>query len=256
MDIESLTAWPGITGQTAVVTGASRGIGRTIAEALALQGAIVIGTATTASGAEAIERTLSDISSSNRGLELDVSDDVSVERFIKRAADECGTPTILVNNAGITRDNLLMRMSSDDWESVISTNLGSIYRMCKAVLRGMIKARTGRIINIGSVVGITGNPGQSNYAAAKAGLVGFSKSLAREIASRNITVNTIAPGFIETDMTGALTEAQVKALTDEIPSGTLGAPADVAAAVVYLASDAGRYITGETLNVNGGLSMQ
>jgi 3-oxoacyl-[acyl-carrier protein] reductase len=147
-------------------------------------------------------------------------------------------------------------MSSDEWESVISTNLGSIYRMCKAAVRGMIKARHGRIINVGSVVGITGNPGQSNYAAAKAGLIGFSKSLAREIASRNITVNTIAPGFIETDMTRALSEAQIKALTDQIPSGTLGAPEDIAAAVVFLASDAGRYITGETLNVNGGLHMQ
>ena len=256
MDIESLTAWPGIAGQTAVVTGASRGIGRTIAEALALQGAIVIGTATTASGAEAVEKTLQELNSSNRGYQLDVSDDSSVEDFIRGLADECGAPTILVNNAGVTRDNLLLRMSSDDWESVLSTNLGSIYRMCKAVLRGMIKAKSGRIINIGSVVGMTGNPGQSNYAAAKAGLVGFSKSLAREIASRNITVNTIAPGFIETDMTRALTEAQIEALTDQIPAGTLGAPADVAAAVVYLASDAGRYITGQTLNINGGLNMQ
>jgi 3-oxoacyl-[acyl-carrier protein] reductase len=256
MNIESLTPWPGIAGQTAVVTGASRGIGRTIAEALARQGAMVIGTATTDAGAASIEEALRLLNDSSRGLTLDVSSDESVAGFIKTVTDECGAPTILVNNAGVTRDNLLMRMSTDEWETVISTNLTSIYRMSKAVLRGMIKARNGRIINIGSVVGTTGNPGQSNYAAAKAGLVGFSKSLAREIASRNITVNTIAPGFIETDMTKALNESQIKALTDQIPSGALGTPADVAAAVVYLASDAGRYVTGETLNINGGLNMQ
>jgi 3-oxoacyl-[acyl-carrier protein] reductase len=256
MDIEALAAWPGIAGRTAVVTGASRGIGRTIAEALARQGAVVVGTATSAAGAAAVDAALKAIDSANRGFVLDVSDDDSVASFCERVTSECGAPTILVNNAGVTRDNLLMRMSAAEWETVIATNLGSIYRMCKGVLRGMLKARHGRIINIGSVVGITGNPGQANYAAAKAGLVGFSKSLAREIASRSITVNTIAPGFIETDMTSALTEAQVKALTDQIPSGALGTPADVAAAVVYLASDAGRYITGETLNVNGGLHMQ
>jgi len=256
MDIAALSPWPGIAGQTAVVTGASRGIGRTIAEALARQGAKVVGTATTAAGAESITEALASINSDNRGLALDVSSDESVAAFIKTVTDECGAPTILVNNAGVTRDNLLMRMSVDEWETVISTNLSSIYRMCKAALRGMIKARHGRIINIGSVVGITGNPGQSNYAAAKAGLIGFSKSLAKEIASRNVTVNTIAPGFIQTDMTAALSEAQIKALTDQIPSGVLGAPADIAAAVVFLASDAGRYITGETLNVNGGLNMQ
>ena len=175
---------------------------------------------------------------------------------MERVSEACGAPAILVNNAGITRDNLLMRMSASEWGDVISTNLASIYRMSKAALRGMVKARYGRIINIGSVVGITGHPGQSNYAAAKAGIIGFSKSLAREVASRNITVNTIAPGFIETDMTRALNEAQVKALTEQIPSGALGQPADIAAAVVFLASDAGRYITGETLNVNGGLHMQ
>ncbi|MGD8341566.1 MAG: 3-oxoacyl-ACP reductase FabG [Gammaproteobacteria bacterium] len=256
MDIDSLAPWPGIAGHTAIVTGASRGIGKTIASALAHQGATVVGTATSAAGAEAIAATLGEIGSSNHGFELDVSDNGSIESFMARVGESCGAPTILVNNAGVTRDNLLMRLSADDWDTVIQTNLGSIYRMSKAVLRGMIKARHGRIINIGSVVGITGNPGQSNYAAAKAGLVGFSKSLAREIASRNITVNTIAPGFIETDMTRALNEAQVKALTDQIPSGALGTPADVAAAVVFLASDAGRYITGETLNVNGGLNMQ
>jgi 3-oxoacyl-[acyl-carrier protein] reductase len=256
MDLAALAPWPGIAGRTAIVTGASRGIGRTIAEALARQGAIVAGTATTAAGADAITKSLQGFNPANRGFELDVGSDASVAAFTERVIAECGTPTILVNNAGVTRDNLLLRMSTEEWETVISTNLGSIYRMSKAVLRGMVKARQGRIINIGSVVGITGNPGQSNYAAAKAGLIGFSKSLAREIASRNITVNTIAPGFIETDMTRALDEAQVKALTDRIPSGTLGKPEDVAAAVVFLASEAGRYITGETLSVNGGLDMQ
>lgn len=256
MNIETLAPWPGIAGRTAVVTGASRGIGRTVAEALARQGATVVGTATTERGAEAIGQWIRELDASNRGCVLDVGDEASVDACLRRVTDECGAPTVLVNNAGITRDNLLMRMSSDEWEAVISTNLGSIFRMCKAALRGMLRAKHGRIINIGSVVGITGNPGQSNYAAAKAGLIGFSKSLAREIASRNITVNTVAPGFIETDMTRALNEAQIKALTDQIPSGALGTPADVAAAVVFLASDAGRYITGETLNVNGGLNMQ
>lgn len=255
MDLAALAPWPGIAGQTAIVTGASRGIGRTIAEALARQGAIVVGTATSADGARSVASALAEFNPANRGFELDVGSDASVTAFMERVNSECGTPTILVNNAGVTRDNLLLRMSADEWNTVISTNLGSIFRMSKAVLRGMVKARRGRIINIGSVVGITGNPGQSNYAAAKAGLVGFSKSLAREVASRNITVNTIAPGFIETDMTRALNEDQVKALTDRIPSGTLGQPEDVAAAVVYLASDAGRYITGETLNINGGLEM-
>jgi 3-oxoacyl-[acyl-carrier protein] reductase len=256
MDLAALAPWPGIAGRTAIVTGASRGIGRTVAEALARQGAIVAGTATTAEGAAAITAALGGFNTANRGFELDVSNDESVARFMERVTAECGPPTILVNNAGITRDNLLLRMSADEWESVISTNLGSIYRLSKAALRSMLKARQGRIINIGSVVGLTGNPGQSNYAAAKAGLIGFSKSLAREIASRNITVNTVAPGFIATDMTRALNADQVKALTDRIPSGALGTPEDIAAAVVFLASDAGRYITGETLNVNGGLHMQ
>lgn len=256
MNIESLSRWPGFEGKTAVVTGASRGIGQTIAEALARQGATVVGTATSANGAAAIEQRLRAIGDAHRGFELDVGNDESVAALIDRVNDECGAPAILVNNAGITRDNILLRMSADEWDSVLSTNLSSIYRMSKAVLRGMVKARYGRIINIGSVVGLTGNPGQSNYAAAKAGLIGFSKSLAREVASRNITVNTVAPGFIETDMTRALNDAQVAALTEQIPSGALGSAADVAAAVVYLASEAGRYITGETLNVNGGLSMQ
>lgn len=256
MDLAALAPWPGIAGHTAIVTGASRGIGRTIAEALARQGAIVAGTATTANGAASITTALQAFNPRNRGFVLDVGSDASVTACIEKINAECGPATILVNNAGVTRDNLLLRMSAEEWETVISTNLGSIYRLSKAVLRGMIKARQGRIINIGSVVGITGNPGQANYAAAKAGILGFSKSLAREVASRNITVNTIAPGFIESDMTRALSEAQVKTLTDRIPSGTLGKPEDVAAAVVFLASDAGRYITGETLSVNGGLDMQ
>jgi 3-oxoacyl-[acyl-carrier protein] reductase len=256
MDITTLSPWPGIAGKTAIVTGASRGIGRTIAEALARQGACVVGSATSLEGAEAIESTLRAIVPGCRGFDLDVASDDSVAAFMEKVNGACGPPAILVNNAGITRDNLLLRMTAAEWGDVISTNLGSIYRMSKAALRGMVKARYGRIINIGSVVGLTGNPGQSNYAAAKAGLIGFSKSLAREVASRNITVNTIAPGFIETDMTAALSETQVKMLTDQIPSGTLGKPEDIAAAVVFLASDAGRYITGETLNVNGGLHMQ
>lgn len=256
MDIAALAPWPGIAGRTAIVTGASRGIGQVVAAALAHQGAIVVGTATTEQGANEIESALGSISDGSRGMVLDVSSDESVAAFIAKVSENGSPATILVNNAGVTRDNLLLRMSADEWDTVIATNLGSIYRMCKAALRGMVKARYGRIINVGSVVGITGNPGQSNYAAAKAGLIGFSKSLAREVASRNITVNTVAPGFIETDMTRALNEAQVKALTDQIPSGTLGRPEDIAAAVVYLASDAGRYITGETLNINGGLNMQ
>ena len=175
---------------------------------------------------------------------------------MKEVTESFGAPTILVNNAGITRDNLLMRMRAEEWDTVVAVNLSSLYHICKASLRGMMKARRGRIINIGSVVGITGNPGQANYAAAKAGIIGFSKSLAREVASRNITVNTIAPGFIETDMTRELEASQVDALRTQIPSGRLGAPEDIAAAVVYLASDAGAYVTGETLNVNGGLNMQ
>ena len=256
MDIAALAPWPGIDGRTAIVTGASRGIGRVIAAALAHQGAIVVGTATTPQGASEVEAALGAIRSGSRGMVLDVSSHESVAAFFDSVSEACGAPTILVNNAGVTRDNLLLRMSDEEWDTVIATNLGSIYRMCKMALRGMVKARYGRIVNIGSVVGVTGNPGQSNYAAAKAGLIGFSKSLAREVASRNITVNTVAPGFIETDMTRALNEAQVKALTDQIPSGKLGQAADVAAAVVFLASEAGRYITGETLNVNGGLSMQ
>lgn len=256
MDLETLQPWPGIAGRTALVTGASRGIGRSVAEALARQGATVVGTATTEKGAESIEAWLAEIGAAGSGLVLDVGDDASVARAVASIAERHGAPTILVNNAGITRDNLIMRMKQEEWDQVVSTNLSSVFRVCKAVLRGMMKERHGRIINVGSVVGLSGNPGQANYAAAKAGMIGFAKSLAREVASRNITVNTIAPGFIETDMTRALSEEQIDALRSQIPSGRLGGPEDIAAAVVYLASDAAGYVTGETLNVNGGLYMQ
>jgi 3-oxoacyl-[acyl-carrier protein] reductase len=256
MDLESLKRWPGIEGRTAVVTGASRGIGRAIAEGLARQGAAVVGTATTAAGAEAIGAHLASIGTSCAGRMLDVTDEASVEACWDWISGQQEAPTILVNNAGITQDNLLMRMKTEEWERVIATNLSSLYRVCKAAVRGMMKARHGRIINVSSVVGLSGNPGQVNYSAAKAGMIGFTKSLAREVASRNITVNAIAPGFIDTDMTRALDEKQIEALRQQIPSGRLGVPEDIAAAVIYLASDAGAYVTGETLNVNGGLYMQ
>jgi 3-oxoacyl-[acyl-carrier protein] reductase len=256
MDLKTLQAWPGIAGHTALITGASRGIGRCIAEALALQGATVVGTATTEQGAAGISAWLSEMGAAGYGAVLDVRSDESVQQLLAQIGERHAAPTILINNAGITRDNLLMRMKADEWDSVISTNLSSLYRVCKAALRGMMKARHGRIINIGSVVGLSGNPGQANYAAAKAGVIGFSKSMAHEVASRNITVNTIAPGFIETDMTRALDAGQIEALQSRIPSGRLGTPEDIAAAVIYLASDAGAYVTGETLNINGGLHMQ
>jgi 3-oxoacyl-[acyl-carrier protein] reductase len=253
MDSSSLPKLPGIAGRTALVTGASRGIGRAIAETLAQQGAVVIGTATTEQGAAAITSWLGASSPAGRGVILDVGSDASVDALFANLAS---APEIVVNNAGITRDNLLMRMKTDEWDDVVSTNLSSLYRVCKASLRGMMKARHGRIINISSVVGLMGNAGQTNYAAAKAGMIGFTKSLAREIASRNVTVNVIAPGFIDTDMTRALDEKQVQALRDKIPLARLGTSADIAAAVAFLASDLGAYITGETLNVNGGLAMQ
>jgi 3-oxoacyl-[acyl-carrier protein] reductase len=255
MDIAQFAQWPGFAGRVALVTGASRGIGRAIAEALAGQGAAVIGTATTPAGAAEIDAMLKSKSPAGIGLELDVSDENSVTTCLNDAVAKLGVPTILVNNAGITRDNLLMRMRADEWDDVVSTNLSSVYRLSKAVLRGMMKARHGRIINISSVVALSGNAGQTNYAAAKAGMIGFSKSLAREVASRGITVNTIAPGFIETDMTRALNEEQVQALQARIPSGRLGTKEDIAAAVVFLVSEAGAYITGETININGGLHM-
>jgi 3-oxoacyl-[acyl-carrier protein] reductase len=252
MDSSSLPKLPGIAGRVALVTGASRGIGRAIAETLAGQGAVVVGTATSEQGAAAISSWIEARSPGSRGVVLDVGSDASVESLF---ASLGGAPEIVVNNAGITRDNLLMRMKPEEWNDVVSTNLSSLYRVCKASLRGMMKARYGRIINISSVVGLMGNAGQTNYAAAKAGMIGFTKSLAREIASRNITVNAVAPGFIDTDMTRALDEKQVQALRDRIPLARLGTSGDVAAAVAFLASDLGGYITGETLNVNGGLSM-
>jgi 3-oxoacyl-[acyl-carrier protein] reductase len=255
MELASLAPWPGIAGRVALVTGASRGIGAAIAEALARQGAIVIGTATSEQGAAAIGATLAGLGLKGRGAVLDVGNEASVEALLADIGAREGAPTILVNNAGITRDNLLMRMKNEEWDAVVSTNLSSLYRVCKACLRGMMKARYGRIVNIGSVVGLSGNPGQTNYAAAKAGVIGFTKSLAGEIASRNVTVNVVAPGFIETDMTRALDEKQVQALRERIPLARLGSVADVAAAVVFLVSDAGAYITGETLNVNGGMLM-
>ena len=255
MDVASLALWPGIAGRVALVTGASRGIGAGIAEALAHQGAVVVGTATSEQGASAIGAALAARGLKGRGAVLDVGSEASVETLLADIGAREGAPAILVNNAGITRDNLLMRMKAEEWDAVLSTNLSSLYRLCKACLRGMTKARYGRIVNIGSVVGQSGNPGQTNYAAAKAGMIGFTKSLAREIASRNITVNVIAPGFIETDMTRALDESQVAALRESIPLARLGSAADIAAAVVFLVSDAGAYITGETLNVNGGLFM-
>ena len=252
MDSSSLPKLPGITGRAALVTGASRGIGRAIAETLARQGAVVVGTATSEQGAAAISEWLGALSAGSRGAVLDVGSDASVDALFASLA---AAPEIVVNNAGITRDNLLMRMKAEEWNDVVSTNLSSLYRVCKASLRGMMKARYGRIVNIGSVVGLMGNPGQTNYAAAKAGMIGFTKSLAREIASRNVTVNVVAPGFIDTDMTRALDEKQVQALRERIPLARLGTSDDVAAAVAFLASDLGGYITGETLNVNGGLSM-
>jgi len=255
MDLTELQPWPGIDGRVALVSGASRGIGRAIAQALSLQGAIVIGTATSQSGADGISAYLSAYEATGRGLVLDVSDPASVEALFSDIGGAEGPPAILVNNAGITRDNLLLRMKAEEWDNVLSTNLSSLYRLCKASLRGMMKARGGRIINITSVVGLTGNPGQTNYAAAKAGIIGFTKSLAQEVASRNITVNAIAPGFIDTDMTRDLDSSQTDALRQQIPAGRLGTPEDIAAAVVFLASDAGAYITGETLNINGGLAM-
>ena len=242
-----------LQGEIALVTGASRGIGKAIAEQLAAAGATVIGTATSDSGAEKITEYLS--ASGGKGMALNVTDAESRTGVLKAISDEHGPVSILVNNAGITRDNLLMMMKDQQWDDIIDTNLTSIFHLSKAVLRPMMKARKGRIINIASVVGLTGNPGQTNYAAAKAGIIGFSKSLAREIGSRNITVNTVAPGFIDTDMTRALPEEQREALIKQIPLTRLGDPADIANAVVFLASPAASYITGETINVNGGMYM-
>jgi len=242
-----------LQGEIALVTGASRGIGAAIADLLAAQGAKVIGTATSEAGAAAIGERLA--AHGGAGRMLNVTDGAAVENLIESIAKEFGAVSILVNNAGITRDQLLMRMKDEDWQAILDTNLSSVYRTSKAVLRGMMKARKGRIISIASVVGVTGNPGQANYAAAKAGIIAFSKSLAREIGSRGITVNVVAPGFIDTDMTRALTDEQRAALLGQIALGRLGAPDDIAQAVAFLASTAAAYITGETLHVNGGMYM-
>ncbi len=238
--------------QIALVTGASRGIGRAIAERLAEDGFFVVGTATSATGADSISDYLGE---KGKGIKLNVADVESIAEVIKTVNDEFGAPTVLVNNAGVTRDNLLMRMKDDEWDDIINTNLTSVFRMSKAVLRGMMKVKTGRIINISSVVGFTGNAGQANYAAAKAGMVGFAKSMAKEVGSRNITVNTVAPGFIDTDMTRELSDEIKNALLVSIPLSRLGEAKEIAHAVAFLASAGAGYITGETLHVNGGMFM-
>ncbi|MGC6386496.1 3-oxoacyl-ACP reductase FabG [Ewingella sp. S1.OA.A_B6] len=239
-------------GKIALITGASRGIGRAIAEKLAAGGATVIGTATSEKGAEAISEYLGE---NGKGIALNVVDSASIEQVLATIRAEFGEIDILVNNAGITRDNLLMRMKDDEWQDILDTNLTSVFRLSKAVMRAMMKKRFGRIITIGSVVGTMGNAGQANYAAAKAGLIGFSKSLAREIASRGITVNVVAPGFIETDMTRALTDDQRAGILSSVPANRLGDAKEIASAVAFLASDEASYITGETLHVNGGMYM-
>lgn len=244
-----------MTGQIAIVTGASRGIGQAIAHRLGRAGHTVIGTATSEAGAQTIGAGFADAGLAGCGRVLDVCDPQSVESFVSAVSEEFGVPTILVNNAGITRDGLLMRMKDEDWDAIIDTNLSSVFRMSKACLKGMMKARTGRIVNITSVVGLTGNAGQANYAAAKAGIIGFTKSLAKEIGSRGITVNSVAPGFIDTDMTRSLPESHKTALLASIPLGRLGQSEEIAAAVGFLCSDDAAYITGETLNVNGGMFM-
>jgi 3-oxoacyl-[acyl-carrier protein] reductase len=241
--------------EIALVTGASRGIGKAIALTLGKEGAVVIGTATSQAGANAISAELEANHIKGKGFVLDVTDQNSVDQMFSAVQSEFGAPSVLVNNAGITKDNLLMRMKEDEWESIINTNLTSIYRLCKACLRDMMKQRKGRIINISSVVGAAGNAGQTNYAAAKAGLLGFTKSLAREVGPRGITVNAVAPGFIDTDMTRALADAQREGLLKSIPLQRLGQPEEIAAAVLFLASSQAGYITGETLHVNGGMYM-
>jgi len=243
-----------LTGQVAIVTGASRGIGACIASTLAKAGATVIGTATSEKGAEDITRALA-AHGTGAGRVLDVRDPAQCASFVEAVQKEFAAPSILVNNAGVTRDNLLARMKDEEWDEIQATNLKAVFLLSRAVLRSMMKARAGRIVNVTSVVGFTGNPGQTNYAAAKAGMVGFSKSLAREVGSRNITVNCVAPGFIETDMTRALAEEQVKKLVENVPLGRLGRVEDVAQAVLFLCSPQAGYITGSTVHVNGGMYM-
>jgi len=244
-----------IVDKIALVTGASRGIGAAIADALGRAGAIVIGTATTPEGAERISARFAGLGIKGRGMALNVTDAAAVVQVVQQIEDEFGPPLILVNNAGITRDNLLLRMKEDEWNDVIETNLGAAYRLCKACARGMTRARWGRIINISSVVGAMGNAGQANYAATKAGVAGFGRALAKELGSRNITVNTVAPGFIDTDMTRELPAANRDAMLASIPLGRLGQPEEIAAVVLFLAEDGGAYITGETIQVNGGMYM-
>lgn len=244
-----------LAADVALVTGASRGIGRAIAEELARRGAIVVGTATSDAGAQGISEWLAAGSYKGRGLTLNVADPSSIDALLKEMEAKEGTPSVLVNNAGITRDNLLLRMKNEEWDDILNTNLGSVFRLSKGVLRGMMKARRGRIISIASVVGVMGNAGQANYAAAKAGIIGFSKSLAREVGSRGITVNVVAPGFIATDMTAKLPAEQQQQLAQQIALGRLGAVEDIAHAVAFLASPQAGYITGETLHVNGGMYM-
>lgn len=245
-----------LNGQIAIVTGASRGIGACILEALARANATVIGTSMSEKGAEAISKALADLGAKGAGRVLDVRDSAQCAELVDKSQQEFGAVSILVNNAGATRDNLLARMKDEEWDDIQATNLRSVFVLSRAVLRGMMKARAGRIVNVTSVVGFTGNAGQTNYAAAKAGMVGFSKSLAREVGSRNITVNCVAPGFIETDMTRALPEEQVKKLVEGVPLGRLGRVDDVAQAVLFLCSPAAAYITGATLHVNGGMHME
>lgn len=241
--------------EIAFVSGASRGIGKEIALALGAQGAVVIGTATSENGAESISNYMKDNGIKGQGMVMNVTDQDSITATVKAITDDFGTPTILINNAGITRDNLVMRMKDAEWDDIMNTNLTSIFKVSKACLRGMMKAKKGRIISIASVVGVTGNAGQANYSAAKAGVIGFSKSLAREVGSRGITVNVVAPGFIDTDMTRALPEAQRDALLGQIALGRLGQAAEIAHAVAFLASPGAAYITGETIHVNGGMYM-
>jgi len=245
-----------LQGKLALVTGASRGIGHAIALALAAQGAAVAGTSTTAAGADQVSRVLAENGFQGRGFVLNVTDETQAQQVLEAAQAAFGRLYALVNNAGITRDNLLMRMKDSEWDEIMETNLKAVFKLCRLCVRDLIRAREGRVVNVVSVSGEMGNAGQANYAAAKAGVVGFSKSLAREIGSRNITVNCVAPGFIDTDMTRALPEAQRQALLQYIPLGRLGQPADVAAAVAFLASPSAGYITGSTIDVNGGMLMR